>query len=83
MKTIAHWLPAGYCAFLSLIALFAFTRSPDAQWWRPAFFSFLPLCFFFAGSVTIQMHRELRELRQRVAELERSVLAQPGKTAAE
>jgi hypothetical protein len=70
MKTIANWVPAVFCAFLSLMALFAFTRSPDAQWWRPAFFSFLPLCFFFVGSVTFQLHRELRELRQRVTDLE-------------
>lgn len=81
MKTIAHWVPAGFCAFLSLVALFAITR--DAQWWRPAFFSFLPMCFFFAGSVTFQLHREVRELRQRVTELERSVTANPVKTAAE
>lgn len=83
MKTIAHWVPAGFCAFLSLIALFAATGSPDAGWWRPAFFSFLPMCFFFTGSVTFQLNREVRELRQRVAELDRNVTVNPVKTAAE
>jgi hypothetical protein len=69
-RTITHWIPAGFCAFISLIALFASVRSPDSGWWRPAFFAFLPMCFFFVGSATTQMHRELRELRQRITELE-------------
>ena len=70
MKTITHWIPAAFCAFLSLIALFAFVRSPDAGWWRPAFFAFLPMCFFFVGSATAQMDRELRDLRKRLTDLE-------------
>jgi len=69
-RTITHWIPAVFCAFISLIALFASVRSPDSGWWRPAFFAFLPMCFFFVGSATTQMHRELRELRQRITELE-------------
>jgi hypothetical protein len=70
MKTISHWIPAAFCAFLSLIALVASVRSPDPAWWRPAFFAFLPMCFFFVGTTTTQMHRELRDLRQRLTELE-------------
>ena len=69
-KTITHWMPAAFCAFISLIALFGSIRSPDSGWWRPAFFAFLPMCFFFVGSATMQMHGELRELRQRITELE-------------
>lgn len=70
MKTITHWIPAAFCAFLSLIALFAFVRSPNFGWWRPVFFAFLPMCFFFVGSATAQMHRELRDLRKRLTDLE-------------
>jgi hypothetical protein len=70
MKTSTHWIPVAFCAFISLIALFGSVRSPDSGWWRPAFFAFLPMCFFFVGSATTQMHRELRELRQRLTELE-------------
>lgn len=33
-------------------------------------FSFLPMCFFFVGNVTFGMHRELRDLRKRLADLE-------------
>jgi hypothetical protein len=80
MKTINHWIPAAFCAFISLIALFASINSPDSGWWRPAFFAFLPMCFFFVGSATTQMHRELRELRGRIAELEqqKASRARPG-----
>jgi len=70
MKTITHWIPAAFCAFISFMALFASVVSPDSGWWRPAFFAFLPMCFLFVGSATAQMHRELRSLRQRMIELE-------------
>ena len=70
MKPLTHWVPAAFCAFISLIALFASVRSPDSGWWRPAFFAFLPMCFYFVGAATTQMHGELRELRHRLAELE-------------
>ena len=70
MKTISHWVPAGFCAFISLIALFGSISPSDSGWWRPAFFAFLPMCFFFVGSVTTKMYRELRELRQRITEME-------------
>ena len=78
MKKIAHWLPAIFCGFLSLIALNASIDAKGSEWWRPAFFSFLPMCFFFVGNVTFQMHRELRELRQRLA----SVAPDSGKKSA-
>jgi len=67
-QTVSHWIPAVYCAFLSLIALSGSVGS-DTGWWRPAFFAFLPMCFYFGGAVTSQMQRELRELRMQLAEL--------------
>jgi hypothetical protein len=70
MKTITHWIPAVFCAFLSLIALVGSVGSSDSGWWRQSFFAFLPMCFFFVGSATTQMHRELRDLRRRLIELE-------------
>jgi hypothetical protein len=70
MKALAHWIPAIFCGLISFIALFTSTRSPDPGWWRPAFFAFLPMCFFFVGSATARMHRELRALQQRLIELE-------------
>jgi hypothetical protein len=67
-QTVRHWIPAAFCAFISLIALFASVGS-DAVW-RPTFFAFLPMCFFFVGAVTSQMQCEIRELRKQLAELQ-------------
>lgn len=73
MKPVAHWTAFVFCIFLSLIALVGSVTSGTSSWWQPAFFSFLPMCFFHVASVTMQMHRELGELRQKMAELEQRV----------
>jgi hypothetical protein len=64
------WIPAAFCAFISLMALFASTGEGEG-WWRPAFFAFLPMCFFFVGSAMLGMQRQIGELRQRLAALDR------------
>jgi hypothetical protein len=70
MKTIsAPWVPAAFCAILSLMPLFA-GSSYDNGWWRPAFYAFLPMCFFFVGTVLSKMQKEIGGLRQQVAELQ-------------
>jgi hypothetical protein len=38
--------------------------------WQPAFFSFLPMCFFFVGANTSAMQREIQELRKQVTDLQ-------------
>jgi hypothetical protein len=70
MKKINHWAPTGFCAFICFVTMFGFLGSSDPNLWRPMFFPFLPLCFMFVGYATMQMHCELRELRQRITELE-------------
>jgi hypothetical protein len=67
-QTIGQWIPAAFCAFLSLLALFGSTVS-ESKWWQPAFFAFLPMCFFFVGAATSQMQREIRDLRKQVLQL--------------
>jgi len=67
-QNIGHWIPAAFCGFLSLIALFG-SISSESGWWRPAFFAFLPMCFFFVGAATSRMQREIEELRKQLAEL--------------
>jgi len=42
-----------------------FQMDHDASW-----ASVRPLCFMFVAHATTQMHREMRELRQRIIELE-------------
>jgi hypothetical protein len=68
-QTLGHWIPAAFSAFLSLIALYASTGS-DTGWWRPAFFAFLPMCFFFVGAATARMQGEIRELQKQLADLQ-------------
>jgi hypothetical protein len=74
-QVLAHWIPAAFCAFLSLIALFA-SSGVDAGWWRPAFFAFLPMCFFFVGAATSRMQSEIRDLRKQIVELQGKAVEQ-------
>lgn len=58
MKTIEHWLPTIFCAFLSLMAVFyegGFTL----------FACFLPMVFFYLASVTLRLNREIDKLQKR------------------
>lgn len=73
-QTVRHWIPAAFCTCISLIALFASVVS-DAGWWRPAFFAFLPMCFFFVGGITSQMQGEIRVLQTQLAELQEKRVA--------
>jgi hypothetical protein len=71
LQALGHWAPAAFCAFICLNALF-FTPGTRGvvEWWKPVFFSFLPMCFFFVGCAMSQMQRELRDLRKQVADLQ-------------
>ena len=68
-QKLSHWMPAAFCAVLSLLAL-AMQIGSDSGAWKPAFYCFLPMCFFFVGGVTFHLQREIRELRKQVAELQ-------------
>ncbi len=70
-QTVSHWIPAAFCALISLTAIFASVGS-DAGWWRPTFFAFLPMCFLFVGAATSRMQREIRELRDQIAEMHKN-----------
>ncbi|MBL8692816.1 MAG: hypothetical protein JNJ88_01830 [Planctomycetes bacterium] len=69
MKTIRLWIPAAFCAFLSWSALGVQLISETAAW-KPMFFCFLPMCFFFVGSAMSEMSREIRDLRDQVGSLQ-------------
>jgi ABC-type transport system involved in cytochrome bd biosynthesis fused ATPase/permease subunit len=58
-----------YCAILSLICVTAFIGSHDKAGLIP-FLCFLPMCFFFVATVTANLQREVRELREQVAKLQ-------------
>ncbi len=73
-KILPHVVPFGFCCILSGIAYFGLTilagHGISASAWQPAFFGFLPMCFFFAASNTLRMQKELDELREKVTLLE-------------
>lgn len=68
---MSHWVATVFCAFISLVALFG-SVTPETSWWRPTFFAFLPMCFFYVGCVTSRLHRDLEQLRRRVEVLEQA-----------
>ncbi len=68
-KYISHWVPAIFCAILSYMALYM-QMSSDSGAWKPAFYCFLPMCFFGVGQTTLRMQHEISELRKQVAELQ-------------
>jgi len=59
-----HWTPAAFCAVITLVPLWYQTPG------NLAFYSFLPMCFVFLGFLTSQMHREIRDLRKQLVELQ-------------
>ena len=69
MKPISFWIPATLCAVISMAALFG-SVIRDSTWWRPAFYAFLPACFFLVGAIMLRMYREIGRLRHRVGRLE-------------
>ena len=69
-----HYLSFAFCAFLSVLALVGLV-STGSSWWQPAFFAFLPMCFFYAASNTARMQQEIVELRGRLAALEQKPAA--------
>jgi hypothetical protein len=70
LQKLGHWVPAAACAFICLEVLFFSPKDVSVEWWKPVFFSFLPMCFFFVGSATSQMQKEIQELRKQVADLQ-------------
>jgi hypothetical protein len=61
---VAFWLPFVFAVFLSCAMLW----DPKAA--RPAFYSFLPMAFFFVGSAFLALRREVARLETRLKELE-------------
>ena len=68
-KLVAPWLAPAFCAFLTAMPLIATSSPTDTGWWRPTFYAFLPMCFYFAGMATYGFQKELRDLRAELAEL--------------
>jgi hypothetical protein len=41
-----------------------------AFWWKPAFYGFLPICFWHLASTSSAMQREIDDLRSRIKDFE-------------
>ena len=60
-KTIVQmFIPAVFCALISVTAL---SMGDNA---RPAFYAFLPMCFFFAAMPLVTMDRRIRDLEDKL-----------------
>jgi hypothetical protein len=68
------WLPFASAAYLCLSTLSHIAPS-ELKSWEPAFYSFLPMAFFFVGAVAYHMQREIRELRRTITKLQAPPLA--------
>ena len=74
-EKLQPWMPAIFCACLSLITFFSFVRMSMTVIAVPGFptmavlapfLSFLPVCFFHVGTSLSQLRRENRELREQI-----------------
>jgi len=69
LEALQPWLPFAFAIFLGRLALS--NHAPgDMKVWEPAFYNFLPMCFFFVGVLTYRMRREIVDLRGAVARLQ-------------
>jgi len=63
------WLPFAYAVYLCYSALSHIAPS-EMKPWEPAYYSFLPMTFFFVGVAVYYMQRQIRELRGTIAKLQ-------------
>lgn len=66
---VLGWLPFSFAMYLSHSTL-AHIAPSDLEDWEPAFYSFLPMCFFFVGMIVVVLRHEIRELRDAIAKLQ-------------
>ena len=70
---MSPWLPAIFCATLSLITVVANVAGQFAGSTRDvgaiAFYGFMPMCFFFVGACLSQLKKERQELQKQIEEL--------------
>ena len=62
LMSVGAWIPFVFCAFLTLLKL---TMGSSAD---PAYFSFMPMCFFFVASAQVAAHKRIGELERELAQ---------------
>lgn len=77
----ANYVPAVFCAFLSLMALAglisAAAGSSYGNFGAIPFIAFLPMCFYFVGAITNDARREIQDLRQQIIDLKQQAGLNP------
>ncbi|MBP9903664.1 MAG: hypothetical protein KBH45_19585, partial [Verrucomicrobia bacterium] len=72
-EKLGPWLPAIFCASLSLLTIIAnlaglfMTGSTGVG--EMVFYANMPMCFFFVGAYLSQLKKDNQELRKRIDEL--------------
>ena len=73
-RTNSAWGAVWFCAFLSVVALIGSMAEEmsgvSAFWWKPAFYGFLPMCFWYLGASSSAMQHEIDDLRSRLKDFE-------------
>lgn len=69
---IQYYVPAAFCAFLCLMVITMQILFNQSAVWVPAFFCFLPMCFFFLGSIFQTMQGQINALKKEITELKSS-----------
>jgi hypothetical protein len=75
VRSNSVWVPAGFCATLSLITMVAGIVSVAVGAFSPSaamipFLSFLPMAFFMSGANDQQLQQRISVLEKRLGELE-------------
>jgi uncharacterized membrane protein len=70
-EKFAPWMPAAFCAALSLITICTNLRltvvnHTDTGGWAVVFLCFLPMCFYFVGMAISRTQAQIRDLQRQV-----------------
>jgi hypothetical protein len=81
---VPHWLPSILCGVLGVIVLLglavrASREGKSMEWWLPAFFGVLPMCFVAMGFLTYRMDRQMVVLRRELQTIEAQVMQNAGR----
>ena len=63
LQTVQMFIPAVFCGFISLMAMFMGESA------KPAFYAFLPMCFFFGALPFAALNKRVADLEKRLEDM--------------